>query len=523
MNKYKLIISLVISLFIYSCENPWDEHIKVNDNVLQESIGEYLASNSEFSTFEELLISTGLDAMLSSSVIYTVWTPTNEAMNAVDESLLNTDEKKKLFVLNHIAFGSYSSKAAIPDFRLKMRSDKILNYSPVNSIIDNVNIETEREIEAKNGTVQVINSALSPRYTIWEYIELDAPDCEFVNFLNSLTTMVFYEDSSLQVGVNESGKPVYDSVWVVENDYLKYFVDVSSENILSTLLIPSDEVLNEEFNKFEKYYRKEDKRNNDVPSAVDSVNIKLMIARDMAIAGSYSSEAADTLRSFYNVKVPFVKNAVINSFQASNGYVHLVNECPVKITDKIRPILMEAENHVFSTQMSSGNPATYFRLRDNASNGMDFICDNSHNSEKLSGVVFAGPIVSSIKYRIKIRAIDDFGKSYRRSDTTIVLTQKLGTVTVSRDKKTNEITTVSEVTNSLNYQSTAYGTADVTSDTIHVTQETYSPASQAMDDEIDVGFYEFNKSENVFLRLLPLESQMAVTADYFRLVPIIEE
>jgi uncharacterized surface protein with fasciclin (FAS1) repeats len=525
MNKYKIILSLVIAIFIYSCEeNPWDEHIQVNDNVLQESIGEYLAANSQFSAFKELLKSTGADAMLSSSVIYTVWAPTNEAMQNVDEKMLDSEAKKKLFVLNHIAFGRYSSKEDLPAFPLKMRSDKILNYDPVNASIDNVAIQTDHEAEVKNGTVQVINSALSPRYTVWEYVELDAPDCEFVSFLNSLTTSVFYEDSSLQVGVNDSGKPVYDSVWVVENDFLKNFVDVSSENILSTLLIPSDEVFSEEFSKFEKYYRKEDKRNNDVPSAIDSINIKLMIARDMVIAGSFSSsEAYDTLYSFYNVKVPFNKNAVSGSFHASNGYVHMLDECPVKVTDKIRPILMEAEKHVYSTQMASGNPAPYFRLRDNASGGMDFICDNSHNSEKLSGVVFAGPVVSSIKYRIKIRAIDDFGKSYRRSDTTIVLTQKLGTVTVSRDKKTNEITTVSEVTNSLNYESTEYGQADVTSDTIFVTQHEYSPVKQAFDDEIDVGFYEFNKSENVFLRLLPLESQMAVAADYFRLVPIIEE
>jgi uncharacterized surface protein with fasciclin (FAS1) repeats len=524
MNKYKIIIVFISVLLVFGCDNPWDEHVKINEDVLQESIGEYLTSNSEFSTFTGLLESTGMNEVLSSSVIYTVWAPTNEAMQAVDAAILGTDEKKKLFVQNHIAFGSYSAKDENAPASITMRSNKHLDYNTTNATIDGKTILTEHEAELKNGTIQVIETALSPRLSVWEYIELEAPENKFVNFLNSLTSEVFYEDSSLQVGINDRGQPVYDSVWVVENDFLKYFVDVSSEDILATFLIPSDEVFETEFNKFQKYYRIEDKRNNEFPSVLDSVNIKLMIARDIAVPGKYSeSDAADTLLSFYNVKVPFAKNAITSSFEASNGYVHVVNECPVNVTDKIKPILMEAENHVFSTQMTSGSPAPYFRLRDDASNGMDFICDNSHNSQALSGVVFAGPIASSIKYRVKIRAINDFGKSYRRQDTSIVLVQRLGTVTISRDNETNEITKVSEVTNSLNYLSTAWGSADVTSDTIYVEQEAYSPVEQATNDEIDLGYYEFNRSDNIFLRLIPLASQMAVTADYFRLVPIIEE
>ena len=515
---------LFVLLFALGCENPWDEHVKVNENVLQETIGEYLASNNDFSAFVSLLESTGMDEILSSSVIYTVWAPTNDAMNAVDETLLNSDDKKRLFVQNHIAFGSFSSKNENTPGSINMRSGKQLEYNSTEGTIDGIAINTGSETEVMNGTIQVIGSALSPRYSIWEYIELHAPKGEFVDFLNSLTTSIFYADSSMQIGINEMGKPVYDSVWVVENVFLKNFVDLASEDIQATFLIPSDEVFESEFNKYQSYYRIEDKRNNPDPSTRDSLYIKLMIARDMALAGKYSeSEGADNLVSFYNVKVPFIKSSITNTFKASNGYVHNVSECQVKVSDKIKPLLMEAENHVYSIQMTSGTPAPYFRLRDDASNKMDFICDNSHNSQALSGVVFSGPVVSSMKYRVKIRAINDFGKSYRRQDTSIVMIQKLGTVTISRDKITNQITAVSEVTNSLNYRNTDFGTADVTSDTIFIHSKEYSPIAQAIEDEIDLGFYEFNRSDNVFLRLIPLASQMAVTADYFRLVPIIEE
>jgi len=524
MNKYSLIIFFTLWLFTFGCDNPWAEHVKVNDNVIQENIGDYLAAKPEFSTFVELLNATGTFSSLSSSIIYTVWAPSNEAMATVDASVLNTDEKKKLFVQNHIAFGSYSSKEDKGLIRLTMRSGKILDYQPSDALIDGVTIDSDKEVEVKNGTIQLIGSALVPSYSAWDYIQYDAPDCQFVSFLNSLTTSVFDRENSKQNGVDGFGRPVYDTIWKVENTFLKHFADISRESLLHTLLIPSDEVFMREFNKYQKYYRIDDRRNNEFPSPKDTAYIKLMIARDMVLAGRYSKEeASDTLSSFYGVKVPFVKSAIKSSYRASNAYVHYTDDCSVNIRDKVKTILLEAENSIFSSSMAQGTPNRSIRIRDNASNGYDFVCDNSHSSQILSGVVFAGPVVASIKYRVKIRAINDFGKSYRNADTSVVLIQKLGTVTILRDPVSNEIKTVSAVTNSLNYSNTTYGTPDVSSDTIFIRRKAYSQVTQAKDDEIDLGYYDFNKSDNVFLRLMPLASRMAVTADYFRLVPIIEE
>ena len=523
MKMYKILTLFAIILLLWGCENPWDEHVRVNENVLQESIGDYLVQNPEFSSFVELLNSTGLNSVLSSSVIFTVWAPTNDAIKSIDQTLINTEAKKKLFVQNHIAFGSYSSKENNATIRIKMRSGKVLEYNASEAIIDNIIIDRDKEAQVKNGTIQVLNNCVSPRYSMWEYLNLDAPENKFISFLKSLTKTVFHEELSAQIGINELGKPVYDSVWIVQNDFLNY-VDISSEDIQATLIVPSDEVFEAEFNKFQKYFRVEDRRNNEVPSSKDSINIMANIAIDWVLNGNYpASETTDTVLSFHAVKVPFNSNSFTSSYKASNGFIHFSNNCSVKITAKIKPILIEAENRVYSLDMASGTPTPYYRLRENASNGMDFICDNSNTSKILSGVIFYGPKVSSIKYRIKIRAINDFGKSYRNSDTSTVMIQKLGTVTVLRDPVTNMISKISEVTNSLNYTDTKYGIADVKSDTIFVPKKDYSPLGNAADDEIDLGYYEFNKSDNVFFRLTPLATRMAVTADYIRLDPIIEE
>jgi hypothetical protein len=377
--------------------------------------------------------------------------------------------------------------------------------------------------------VQVVSKPLAPRYSIWEYIELEAPKNNFVNYLNSSTKTVFDADSSQQIGVDSRNRPIYDSVWVKQNPFLMTIADLAAEDSILTFLIPSDEVFNEQFNRFQKYYRKEDKGSNEVPTAKDSAYIKLMIARDFLFEGIHTKESApDTLVSYYDVKVPFDKSAVTNSVQVSNGIVHFINQCDITKENKILPILMEAERSIYSISTLSGSPNPYFRIRPLASNGYDFILDNAHTSQVIPGALFRGPVISSIKYRIRIRAINDFNKSYRNPSSNVVLRQMLGTVTITRDPITEVITSISQVTNKLN-SSTQFGTPSVTYDPndansyyVAFERTQYSPLANAADDELDLGYYDFSKSDNIFLRLSPLSAGMAVMADYFRLVPIIE-
>ncbi|MBN1926711.1 MAG: fasciclin domain-containing protein [Prolixibacteraceae bacterium] len=539
MNRYKFFLIIALVMILSACKNVWEEHIKVNDNVLQENIMVYLGSDPEFSEFTSMLKSTGMDVYLSSSGIYTVWAPDNQAIAGIDPSLIDTDDKLRLFVSNHIVSGMYSTLANNVALDLKMKSGKSLSYDSSNDLIDGVTIDPSGEVTLKNGVVQLISQPLLPRYTIWDYIALEAPPGRFVDYLKSLTRLVFDENNSEQIGVDSLSQPVFDSIWIEKNNFFLYVTDISSEDSTLTLLIPGDEVFEAEFSKFEKYYRRDDKVSNVIPTARDSAYIKLMIARDLVFENEYTaSDGPDTLVSYFDVKVPFNKASVTSSFQASNGYVHHVTDCSVKPSDKILPIVMEAENCIvgamisssgnYLTNTTSGTGTPYFRQRANASQGFDLIVDNSHKSERLSGALFAGPIVASMPYRVKIRAINDFNKSYRYPNSETVLKQWLGQVTITRDLITEEIKAISTATNLLN-SGDQFGTPDVVYDPADQntyyysdTLLTYSPIENAIEDEVDLGYYNFSKSDSVYLRLIPQASQMAVTADYFRLVPIFE-
>lgn len=539
MNRYKVFFILALVLIYSACTNVWEEHTKVNADVLQENIYSYLESNADYSQFVEMLKSTGYDVFLNSSSIFTVWAPTNEQISKVDQALINTDDKLKLFVTNHFTNGMYSTLSNSMPESIQMKSGKILSYDKTNKLLDGVAINTDTEVTLMNGVIQSVNSAIIPRYSIWDYIQLEAPQNKFVTFMQSLTKSVFDLANSPQLGVNEMNMPVYDSIWIEVNKFFIEVADLSSEDSVLTFLIPSDEVFDAEFEKFQKYYRKDDKISNTVPTSRDSAYIGLMIARDMVFESAYSaSEAPDILISYFGVKVPFNKTSVTKSYQASNGYVHQLSDCSVKPQDKILPILMEAEQCLtywtisnaggIITNTTSGTGTPYMREHKDASGGYDLIVDNSDKSAVLSGALFAGPRVASIKYRIKIRAINDFRKSYRYPDSEIPLKQWLGQVTITRNPITEEVVAISPATNAFN-SGTEFGIPDVTYDssdpsTYYVSYDStaYSPIANALDDEIDLGYYNFAKADNVVLRLIPESNQMAVTADYFRLVPIFE-
>ncbi len=529
MNKYRLIAVLLTSILTAGCNDRWEEHTRINDDVSQETILDYLEANADFSQFVELLKNAGMEKHFNYSGLYTLYVPSNSAMAQVGSELIDTQEEKRFFIQNHYLSGIYSVRSDKEKTALTMKSGKVLEYDPLGKTIDGAGIDEDKEVIVSNGNIQVINQPLVPRFNIWDYLELRAPGNQFVQFLNSLTSFVFDEYNSVQIGIDARNRPVYDTVWVKENLFLKTVTDLSSEDSMLTFLVISDEVFDSQFRKFERSFRVDDKISNEIPTKRDTQNIKMMIARDLVFGGKHGlSDAPDTLVSYFGVKVPFVKTAVSSVFNASNGTVYFVSDCDIKREHKILPVLMEAESCLYSYQGSSGTPHPFFRERENASGGSDFILDNSNGSQVLTGALFKGPLVSSIKYRVKIRAINDFRKSYRNPDVAVVLRQFLGQVSVTRNPVTNQILTISSVTNAFKTD-TLYGTPDFVYDPVDVstyyvpiTREQYSPAEMAREDELDLGYYDFSRSDSLFFRLVPFSGGMAVTADYFRLVPIFE-
>ena len=194
----------LIAVLLYGCNEEavyWD--VKSTEQV----ISQYVESNDEFSDFNGLLESTGLNSLLAVRGPYTLFLPSNTEMQAyytekgVGSYLDFSEEFQEQLVLNHIilaqietgdiGLGAIREVNAIGDFVVSEfdGSDIILNKNT--KII-------KRDIRASNGFIHLIGRVLDPVTKSVYDVLADNPDysiftqgLELVNLKDTLQTITF--------------------------------------------------------------------------------------------------------------------------------------------------------------------------------------------------------------------------------------------------------------------------------------------------------------------------------------------
>jgi uncharacterized surface protein with fasciclin (FAS1) repeats len=492
----KYLIALFILILSFACQDKWEEHNKLTDGVVRDNIMQIIASTPELSKFADYLIQTGWDEELSSSKSFTVWAPTNEAMDIVEEDVLNDSANLSQFVSNHICFLVYS-------YYTTKELQKLKTYSGKNIIVDNLNAKVEDasliqpyDINANNGILHIIDRPLIPKLNIWEFIEAIDLCPKHSGYLNSLTGMVFDPSIATQIGVDPvSGRAVYDTasgmVW--SNRFINNIRDLRDEDSLSTTILVSDEVFDQEYSKFRKYYEL------GVPELTDSLTY-WNISKDLVFPELYDlNNIPDTLVSLFGVKVPFDKSAVGNVFEASNGIVYTLNSCDVRLQDKIQPILIEGEDTNKYIFRSLVGQTGYTREKIQASGGYDFILDN-HGANPGNIKYYAGDVCATY-YKFYWKAVNDFNASYRYPNSNTVLQQKLEQVKLTGYAGREPV----------------WSTPAPVSELIPVTDSTYDTAQ-----EVYIGQYLYFKYQDTWLQVTGGGNNMTITLDYIKMVPVFE-
>lgn len=510
-NRFILMVSfLVVAAFFIGCNDSWDDHTSVNKDVKTISVMQYLKTQPNFSKFTDLVKETGLDQQLSSPILYSLFVPDNDAMDNLNQDLLTTAEDKLLFVKHHIFEGRFLLSEANNDRKIKMLNDKLLELDVESSQIDEISIK-KGEVVALNGVVYSLEDAIIPRISVWEYIENRAPRNKHVNFINSLTKLQFDEELSEEIGFNNDGGTVYDSIFVYKNDFNRKVTDLSSEDSTFTLILIEDDAFDAEFLKFNRYFRAFTDKNKPA-NGKDSINIQFEIVRDYVFTQSYPpGDVPAQLVSPSGVKVNFNEGAVVSSIKASNGYIYILQSCPVELSAKIPEVIVEAEQlkRYFGFGKDEGGAQGYLRINPKASGGKDFVLDN-HATTKfiLNGLVLSGGKLPSIRYKVYWRAVNNFRTSMRNPNDNILM-QRLGTVKpTERDVEGNITKFGAPITGSIN---TSFFPVELTE---------YSDVPA--DDETYIGTFNNLTFEEVFFQLIPEGAStkaMAVTLDYIRLVP----
>ena len=101
-SKTKFLCVFIFAHCLAGC-NKWDDHTNVSNQDLKLSLLEAINQKTNLSKFYEYLQKTGLNKDLASSKTYTVWAPTNDALQNLDPAVVADSARLRQFIGNHIS------------------------------------------------------------------------------------------------------------------------------------------------------------------------------------------------------------------------------------------------------------------------------------------------------------------------------------------------------------------------------------------------------------------------------------
>ncbi|MDR0542546.1 MAG: fasciclin domain-containing protein [Dysgonamonadaceae bacterium] len=444
---YKYLFVFAFAIGLAACD-PWADDTKLKDANRDKTLLELLQANPEVSTFVSILQKTGYDQWLRSEQSLTVFAPVNRALEEMD---LNDSEQLKIWVQNYMAF---LSCFANQEKQFELTEIQMINGKTVpitGSVISGANV-IKANLTGKNGVAHLIDNTIIDRKSIWEYL-LAQTGYEQIDLMLSFNKEVMDMDKSVQTGVDRDGRPVYDTVWVMQNAFLE-ICPINDEKQLFTCILLENDALSALKTKYEKYFAQQS-------IAAQDSTIACEIASDLTLKHQ-TIEQAGRFASVKDILVDIDPAMIRASYQASNGWVYILRQADVKMYEnKIKTQIIEAED--FVSRWDSEN-AWAIRYRDWASGGKDVMLkgftrntveydtlnletgeidhasktftfdtkyrDNDNVSNKLSNAYLKyTPVLYSTSYQIHWMAFDDMEKHYTGFSDTLqqpmILEQKL--------------------------------------------------------------------------------------------------
>ena len=354
MKQKYFIISLLFSIVAFtSCKDTWEEHYNESNSIKSDlNLYDYIKSQSDLSTFSEMLDIAGFDSILNKPQTYTVWVPVNAALESVN---LNDTTLVVSIVRNHISRFSYSTSDIVSK-TIYMLDKKFLNFSLLGAgyIFGGKNL-IQTDIATDNGIIHTLDGYIPYLSNIWEFIGRTEGLDSLKAYLYSQSTSVFDEAASVEIGTNEFNQAVYDSVIIFSNPILDKIGYLQTEDSLFAAILPNNTAWTKVYNQVESKYKTLDseggapqQRLNTQYAIVENLIFKF---KDLPIdPTSYDSLRTTTGTLFKPSSDLFIGST---KHTLSNGVAYLADSLRFKASESWqKPIVVEAENSSYGRSFS---------------------------------------------------------------------------------------------------------------------------------------------------------------------------
>ena len=364
-NKNIFFLYAFMALMVMSCKK-WDDHNALTNQDLSQNLLQAVSSNSSLSKFRGYISQAGLDTLLESSRSFTIWAPSDNALQSIDPAIVSDPVKLKAFLLNHISGQSYFTRnVQTGELRVQMLSGKYNQFSTTKFADANI---TAADKYVKNGVLHVIDAMVPVLQNVWEYITANTATYAQNAYIVSLNYVAFDPSLAIIDSISATtGQPVYQpgTGLVNRNRFNDRVYDTKNESKRYTYFVIQNAGFTLESDSLKQYY------NTGVTAATDSL-ARFNTVKDLIVEGYYPSTALTGVTLTSRSGVAFTVNPalIVESRKLSNGIVHVLGNLNVLNRDKFKEILIQGENPTGFYVDRTGN--TNYRVRLNPVTGKNF-------------------------------------------------------------------------------------------------------------------------------------------------------
>lgn len=355
MNKLKILTFTLVSVLVLSCTEYWDEHYnEIKGERSELNITEYIKSQADLSIFSKMLEISGYDSLLAKAQTYTVWAPLNSGLSNIN--LTDTATITDL-VKNHIARFS-NPTSGLQSKTIYMLAKKFVVFKREGnsfSIGGQALVAGRFNTATANGTVHCIGSYIPYLSNLWEFIGKTNGLDSLRKYLYSQSTYEFDVNASVEIGTNDHGQSIYDSVITFTNPVLNKIGMLHLEDSSYLALLPNNSAWIKAYNLIKNGY----KTYGAGGDKIQHINTQQALVNNLVFKYTDSDPSnIDSLVSTTgsNFKQPGYLFTNSSKFNLSNGNVWITDSLRFKASDSWqRPVKIEAENSDYGRKSEYAN------------------------------------------------------------------------------------------------------------------------------------------------------------------------
>ncbi|MCK4921342.1 MAG: fasciclin domain-containing protein [Bacteroidales bacterium] len=356
--KIKIFLSLLILILLAGCDSMWDNHYQKEVDTVNSTVWNAISNDNTLNSIVNMFSELGLDTLLQQDRVFTLFIPQDDSF--IDAIALFSQEKKKETMQYLISNGIILPSQFDELRKIGTLNNKFLNATKNSNnevFIEGVKVNEISSLY-QNGIIYYLESypTTSENYDFLVKPNIEqflADNCPWLlNYINSNNERFVDWDASENIGTNEQGLPVYDTIWIENNSFYDRFYPIGGEDREAgvTFTVFDQDLFEETLERdVESVLRIEEVPQVWLNEILFPILIESMVYEGQMAYEDFTHEMRNVRGDKVNTNYTWLNETPI---ECSNGLVYLFDTYSIAQSIVVDTILVEGEHFVINGEDS---------------------------------------------------------------------------------------------------------------------------------------------------------------------------